>query len=116
MNKYTIQSIQRVSRLLLFTLLASLSSQTLAQNHVDTNKTILRVGVQFNSVYFGVVEGFSANCLFQNIYVDGATDQGRLSYSMLLAAHAAGRKLSRIDYYQSAPGEACTLALVEISE
>lgn len=91
------------------------SSSALAQNHVDTNKTINRVGVQFNSVYFGVTEGFGTDCLFENVYVDGATEQGKLSYSLLLTAQASGKKLSRIDYHQPAPGEACTLHLVEIS-
>ncbi len=110
MNKRTLFS------MLLITAVLSIPQLVLAQNQVDTNKTIRRVGVQFNSVYFGVVEGFTNDCLFQNIYVDGATEQGKLSYSMLLAAHASGRKLSRIDYYQAAPGEACTLALLEISE
>jgi hypothetical protein len=85
----------------------------------DNSKTINLLGVQGSGtgaqVYFSVVEGFSLDCAFSNIYVDITTDFGRGAYAQLLVAKNSGRQLSRIDYTQTGgPGTECVLSLVEV--
>jgi hypothetical protein len=91
----------------------------LGASHCHNSKTINLLGVQGSGtgaqVYFSVVEGFSLDCAFSNIYVDITTDFGRGAYAQLLVAKNSGRQLSRIDYTQTGgPGTECVLSLVEV--
>lgn len=99
--------------------LALLMACSSALATTDNSKTINLLGVQGGGtsaqVYFSVVEGFSLDCQFSNIYVDITTDFGRGAYAQLLVAKNSGRLLSRIDYSQvGGPGTECILSLVEV--
>jgi hypothetical protein len=81
----------------------------------DVNKSIGRLGVQGNTAYFTLKEGFSTNCLYGVIYMNITTDFGKLAYANILSAKAAGTKLSWITYDQTAGGQ-CLLSTVEAAE
>lgn len=80
----------------------------------ETDKAVDRLGVQGGgTAYFSVKDAFSASCKFDIVYFTLNDEFGKAAYASLLAAQTAGKKLSRFDYTQSAPGETCTLSLVE---
>ena len=83
----------------------------------ETDKLVDRLGVQGvqggATAYFSVKEALSTTCKFDIVYFNLGDEFGKAAYASLLAAQTAGKKLSRIEYSQSAPGEACTLSLVE---
>ena len=79
-------------------------------------KSVDRLGVQGDNAYFTVKEGFSQNCKWGNIYLNISTHFGKAAYANILSAKASGKKLSRIDYSQSADGEQCNLSLVEVRD
>ncbi|MCW0403606.1 hypothetical protein NG831_13380 [Xanthomonas sacchari] len=79
----------------------------------ETDKSVDRLGVQGGTAYFSIKDPFSTNCKFDVVYFSIGDDFGKAAYASLLAAQTSGKKLSRFDYAQSAPGETCTLSLVE---
>lgn len=79
----------------------------------ETDKFVDRVGVQSNTVYFSVKDALSVKCKFDIVYLSLGDDFGKAAYANILAAQSSGKKLSRFEYSQSAPGETCTLSLVE---
>ncbi|WP_369933118.1 hypothetical protein [Xanthomonas tesorieronis] len=79
----------------------------------ETDKLVDRVGVQSSTVYFSIKDNLSVNCRFDIVYFSLSDDFGKAAYANILAAQTAGKKLSRFEYWQSAPGETCTLSLVE---
>ncbi|WP_369975712.1 hypothetical protein [Xanthomonas bundabergensis] len=79
----------------------------------ETDKLVDRLGVQSNTAYFSVKDNLSVKCKFDIVYLNLGDDFGKAAYANILAAQSAGRTLSRFEYYQAAPGETCTLSLVE---
>ena len=79
----------------------------------DDNRTVDHLGVQVTNAYFSVVEGFSVNCQYGNVYFAITSDGGKVSYANILAAKLSGRKLTRLQYSQPSSGGLCTLSLVE---
>ncbi|KMM77609.1 hypothetical protein ACP93_00225 [Xanthomonas sp. NCPPB 1128] len=79
----------------------------------ETDKLVDRIGVQGSTVYFSLKDALSVSCKFDIIYFSLSDDFGKAAYANILAAQTAGKKLSRLEYAQSAPGEVCTLSLVE---
>ncbi|MET0550732.1 MAG: hypothetical protein ABW002_15835 [Xanthomonas sp.] len=80
----------------------------------ETDKQVDRLGVQGGgTAYFSIKDAFSTNCKFDIVYFNLSDEFGKSAYASLLAAQTAGKKLSRFDYSQSAPGETCNLSLVE---
>lgn len=79
----------------------------------ELDKSVDRVGIQNNYAYFAIKDNLSVSCKFDIIYLNLTSDFGKAAYANILAAQAGGRKLSRFDYDQVAPGEMCTLSLVE---
>lgn len=79
----------------------------------DYDKYVDRLGIQGNSGYFSVKDTLSLSCKFDVVYVDLTNDFGKAAYASLLAAQTSGKKLSRLDYSQTVPGEMCMLTLLE---
>ena len=83
----------------------------------ETGKLVDRLGVQGvqggATAYFSVKEALSTTCKFDIVYFNLGDEFGKAAYASLLAAQTSGKTLSRFDYTQSAPGETCTLSLVE---
>lgn len=84
-----------------------------AYAQIDYDKTVDRLGIQGAQAYFSVSEGLSLNCLYGNIYLSLSSPEGRVAYAQILSAKLAGKKLSRVDYEQSADSQ-CSLSLVEM--
>ena len=95
-------------------LLCSLAGTAMAID--DYSKSVNKLGVQSGVAYFGIKEGFGVNCKYEIIYIDITTDFGRLAYSNILSAKAAGLKLSWVNYTQASLGGICSLNLVEVGE
>ncbi|WP_232757324.1 hypothetical protein [Xanthomonas sp. SHU 199] len=83
----------------------------------ETDKSVDRLGVQGvqggTTAYFSVKDALSTTCKFDIVYFNLGDEFGKAAYANLLAAQTSGKKLSRFEYWQSAPGETCTLSLVE---
>jgi hypothetical protein len=97
-------------------LMATLATTFSANATEETNKTIEKLGVQGNNIYFMVAEGIQTTCKWGYIYADHTNSFGKTAYSTLLMAKASGKRLSRFVYTQTANGEQCTLTLVEVNQ
>lgn len=91
-------------------MLSTASAETIREN----GKTINRLGVHGDNLYFDVSEAFTKNCEYGLIYADINSSFGKAAYSTLLMAKASGKNLSRFDYSQTTEGGMCTLIIVEV--
>lgn len=79
----------------------------------DFNRTIDRIGIQFNSPYVVFKEGLSAPCGFVSLGSLNDT-QTKAMYAGVLSARAADNKIYHIGYVQN-PDGTCTATSLELS-
>lgn len=93
--------------------LVSVAASTSASATDDFNRTIDRIGIQFNSPYVVFKEALSASCGFVSL---GSLNeaQTRAMYAGLLSARSTDNKVYHIGYTQNSDGT-CTATSLELT-
>jgi hypothetical protein len=96
--------------------LALMGAASCAMAADDYNKTIAAAGIQSGNGYLRTNEQLSVGCLYGIVYIwNVGNDAGqRAMYGTVLAAQAAGQKISHLGYTVDASG-ACMATLVEVA-
>lgn len=84
------------------------------QNNLTPN--IVGLSLASNTAHFSVKEQLNLTCKWNVIYIDLDSPPGAAAYSMILSAHASGKKMRRLIYAQNNPSDPdlCFATLIEI--